>query len=67
MTTKNKYTKIQHVQGLRLQRNYIIARYRKSDLHGASSQIIAENKSHAHHETRLHTVKVYNTRPSQFC
>ena len=29
--------------------------------------IIAENKSHAHHKIHLHTKKVYNTRPSQFC
>ena len=29
--------------------------------------IIAENKSHAHYKTHLHTVKVYNTRPSQLC
>ena len=28
--------------------------------------IIAENKSHAHHKTPLHTVKVYNIRPWQF-
>ena len=28
--------------------------------------IIAENKPHAHHKTHLHTMKVYNTRPSQF-
>ena len=26
--------------------------------------IIAKNKSHAHHKARLHTVKVYQTRPS---
>ena len=29
--------------------------------------IIAENKSHAHHKTHLHAMKVYKTRPSQFC
>ena len=29
--------------------------------------IIAENKPHAHHKSHLHTMKVYNTRPSQFC
>ena len=29
--------------------------------------IIAENKSHAHHKTHLHTMTVYNTRPWQFC
>ena len=27
----------------------------------------AENKSHAHYKTHLHTVKAYNTRSSQFC
>ena len=29
--------------------------------------IIAENQPHSHHKTHLHTIKVYNTRPSQFC
>ena len=29
--------------------------------------IIAENKPHGHHKSHLHTMKVYNTRPSQFC
>ena len=29
--------------------------------------IIAENKSHAHHKTHLHAMKVYKIRPSQFC
>ena len=29
--------------------------------------IIAENKPHAHHKNHLHALKVYNTRPSQFC
>ena len=28
--------------------------------------IIALNKSHAHHRIHLYTMKVYNTRPSQF-
>ena len=32
-----------------------------------TSSIIAESKPHAHHKSRLHTMKVYNTRPSQFC
>ena len=27
---------------------------------------IAENKPHAHHTSHLHTMKVYNTRPSRF-
>ena len=40
-----KYTKI---QGPRFQKNYIIARDQKSDLHVIS--IIAENKPHAHHK-----------------
>ena len=34
-----KYTKI---QGPQFQRNYIIARYRKSDLHGTSFQLFVE-------------------------
>ena len=29
--------------------------------------IVAENKPHAHHKTNLYTMKIYNTRPSQFC
>ena len=29
--------------------------------------IIAESKTHAHHKTHLHTMKVYNTPPLQFC
>ena len=29
--------------------------------------IIAKNKPHAHHKTHLPTMKVYNTRPLQFC
>ena len=47
------------------QRNYNIARDQRSVLHGIS--IIAENKPHANHKTHMHTMKVYNTRPSQFC
>ena len=31
------------------------------------NSIIAENKSHSHQKSRLHAMKVYNTRPSQFC
>ena len=42
-------------------------RDRKSDLHGTSFSIITENRSHPHDNTHLHTVKVYNTRPWQFC
>ena len=50
-----KYAKIQRPRFLR---NSIMARYRKSDLHGTSFQsCIAENKSHAHPKTHLHTVK----------
>ena len=33
----------------------------------ARLSIIAKNKSHAYHKTYLHTVKVCNTQPSQFC
>ena len=43
------------IQGPRFQRNYIIARFTWDVIS------IAENKSQAHHETYLHTVKVYNT------
>jgi len=32
------YTRYTQIKGLRFQRNYIIARYRKSDLHGTSFQ-----------------------------
>ena len=28
--------------------------------------IVAENKSHAHHKTHLHTMKVYNTHDLSF-
>ena len=71
-TTKNtsaairvyKYTKIQEP---RFQRNYIIASEIEKVIYMDVISIIAENKSHAHHKTHLHTVKVYNTRPSQFC
>ena len=60
-----KYRKI---QGPRFQKNYIVARDKKIDLHGTSIiSIIVENKSHANHKSHLHTMKVYNTRPSLFC
>ena len=51
-------------QGTRFERNYIIAKGQKRDEHGASFQSgIAENIAHAHHKTRLHKKKVYNTPP----
>jgi len=58
-----KYTKI---QGPNLQRNYIITGDKTKLFTWHVISIIAENKSHAHHKTHLHTVKVYNTRQSQF-
>ena len=58
-----KYKKI---QGSRFQRNYIIARDQKSDLHGTSFQ--SSPKINRMLITRhLHTMNVYNTPPSQFC
>ena len=51
-----KYTKI---QGPRFQRNYIIARYRKSDLHGTSSQSSPKINRIDYHKTHFHTVKVF--------
>ena len=51
----------------RFQRNYIIARDKKKWFTWRVISIIAENKPHAHHKSHLHTMKVYNTRPSQFC
>ena len=44
---------------------YAVYKYTKIPWHVIS--IIAENKPHAHHKSNLHTMKVYNTRPSQFC
>ena len=59
-----KYTKI---QGPRFQRNYIIPRDQKNEFTWHVTSIIAENKLHAHHNSHLHTMNVYNTRTSQFC
>jgi len=39
----------------------------EADLHIARHFNIAEIKPHAHRKTHSHTMKVYNTRPSQFC
>ena len=60
-----KYTKI---QGPQFQRNYIkCCQISKKWLTWHVISIIAENKLHAHHKTHLHTMKVYNPRPLQFC
>ena len=55
------------VQRPRLQRNYIIARDQKSDLHATSSQ--SSPKINRMLITRPFStiMKVYNTGPSQFC
>ena len=67
-----RYTRVlkyRKIQGPRFHRNCMM---KKSDkcikwLTWHITSIIAENKSHAHHDAHLHTVKVYNTWPSQFC
>ena len=59
-----KYTKL---QGPRFQRNYIIARDQKSDLHDMSLQSSLKINHISTSQDHLHTMKVYKTRPSQFC
>ena len=39
----------------------------KSDYTWHVISIIAKNNPHAHHKTHLHTKKIYNTWPLQFC
>ena len=55
------------IQKPRFQRNNIIARYRKSDLHGMSFQSSPKINRMLIPRLILHAVKVYDTRPSQFC
>ena len=57
-----KYTKI---LGPLFQRNYIIARDQKNEFTWHVIPIIADNKTHVHHKSHLHIMKVCNTRTSQ--
>ena len=60
----HKYTKIQES---RFHRNYIIVRDQKVIYMTRPFNDLRKNKRHAHHKTHMHAMKVYNTRPSQFC
>ena len=57
------HVQIHKNKGPWLQRNYIIAKEQKRDEYGESLiQSSPGKKTHAHHKTHLHTMKVYKTR-----